>query len=144
MKKKLKNLGIVGIAAITLFSTSYLNTLAGDENISFKFNIKSWGGNGQESDGRYRNTPNAECTWKVKLVTSGEGAGKDTTFWLELYDGTNVSGDITATQGGKAIYKEAYSSASKATVYLTGENNNLNGDTYSVSGYWDEETGVYF
>ncbi|WP_369347154.1 DUF2712 domain-containing protein [Amylolactobacillus amylophilus] len=28
----------------------------------------------------------------------------------------------------------------KKTVWLTGENNNYNGVTYSVAGVWDEET----
>lgn len=52
-----------------------------------------------------------------------------------------MSGDIRAKQGAGAYYKAAYSSASKTTVYLTGENNNYSGNTYYVSGYWDEETG---
>ena len=38
-------------------------------------------------------------------------------------------------------YSPAYSLASQATVYLTSENNNDNDVTYTVEGYWDEETG---
>ena len=40
-----------------------------------------------------------------------------------------------------ARYSPAHSLASQATVYLTSENNNDNDVTYTVEGYWDEETG---
>lgn len=76
------------------------------------------------------------------MITSGEGKGTYTRFWLENYDEDNVSDFIKAKQGDAATYEKAYGTASKVTVYLTGENNNFNGDKYNVTGIWDEETGI--
>lgn len=132
---------VVLVATLTLACISSVSVFAGDGNHEFKFQIGSHWGNGSIEKGRYRSTTNPNNMWKVNLVTSGEGKGTYTDFWLENKNRDNVSGDIRAKQGAGAYYKAAYSSASKTTVYLTGENNNYNGDTYYVSGYWDEETG---
>lgn len=132
---------VVLVATLALASISSVSVFAGDGNHDFKFQIGSYWGNGSVETGRYRSTTNPNNMWKVNLKTSGEGEGTYTDFWLEKKDGENVSGDIRAKKGAGAYYKAAYSSASKTTVYLTGENNNYSGNTYYVSGYWDEETG---
>lgn len=53
----------------------------------------------------------------------------------------NVSDVVKTRVEDGARYSPAYSSVSQATVYLTSENNNDNDVTYTVEGYWDEETG---
>lgn len=139
MKKKLKFVFVFALC-LALYATS--DVLAANENYSFSFSIKSWNGN-TRSGGRYRQTTNAYNAWKVNLVKSTEGAGNPITrFWLETYNGTNVSPAHNVNAGSKNHFYAANSSASKATVYLTAENNNFTGQTYSVSGYWDEETGI--
>ncbi|WP_418588192.1 DUF2712 domain-containing protein, partial [Ruminococcus sp.] len=43
-----------------------------------------------------------------------------------------------------ARYKRANDNGDHINVYLTAENNNfMSSKTYTVTGYWDEETGVY-
>ena len=75
------------------------------------------------------------------MTKSYEGLGTYTNFWLELYNGKNVSDVVKTRVEDGARYSPAYSSVSQATVYLTSENNNDNDVTYTVEGYWDEETG---
>lgn len=51
-----------------------------------------------------------------------------------------VSATHDVTQGTGDHYYSAYSSASQRDVCLGAENNNNSLRTYTVSGYWDEET----
>ncbi len=53
-----------------------------------------------------------------------------------------VSDSVNAKQGGAVRYKYAFSSANKSNVRLRACNNNYSASGYTVSGYWDEETGV--
>ena len=131
MTKKLKTLSFVLAGAVSLCMG--VNAFATDDNYSFAFMIKPYHANSRvESSGaRYRETTDPKNMWKVGLRKSGEGAGTITNFWLEVYDETNVSGDISAKQGTKNYYKAAY------------ENNGYDSIRYNVSGVWDEETGKY-
>lgn len=134
---------IIIVLSLMIMFACTTNVFAGDANHNFSFTVGSYHKNGRNEVGRYRKTTNPNNAWKVQLVQSGEGSGTITRFWLEHYDGENVSDGVNVTQGVGATYSPAYSSASQSTVYLTGENNNYNGASYSVSGYWDEETGVF-
>lgn len=141
-KKLIKKLGkTVLTVMLALACVSSVGVFAANENYDFKFQIGSFYGNGRVEKGRYRQTKNVNNMWKVNLKSSGEGSGTLTDFWMEKKNGDNVSGDIRAKQGAGAYYKAAYSSASQTNVYLTGENNNFDSNTYYVSGFWDEETG---
>lgn len=145
LKKKLSKItSITFIAAVVVTSIFSINAYASNDNIAFEFKIGSWQSNGRVSDAkaRLRETTNVDDQWKVGLKSSGEGTGTITRFWLEVYNKDNVSPAVNATQGSSVYYKKANSGASRAYVYLTGENNNFNGNTYYVSGIWDEETGV--
>ena len=145
MTKKLKTLSFVLAGAVTLCLCMGVNAFATDDNYSFAFMIKPYHANSRvESSGaRYRETTDPKNMWKVGLRKSGEGSGTITNFWLEVYDETNVSGDISAKQGTKNYYKAAYETASQKNVYLTAENNGYDSIRYNVSGVWDEETGKY-
>lgn len=133
--KRLLTIGIlIGVFSLTTAHAS-------NDNIGFKFRIKSYYTNGINPDGRFRQTNSTINPWKVRLVKSGEGKGTYTNFWMERSDGENLSNDIKAKQGAKkASYDQPKSKANRKTCYLAGENNNFNGDSYTVTGVWDEET----
>ncbi|MCY8935670.1 DUF2712 domain-containing protein [Peribacillus frigoritolerans] len=116
-------------------------SFAGDDSIGFEFTIKPDQGNSRTT-ARYRETTVENNAWKVNVTESGEGNTALTTFWLELSGGTNVSHPFSVAEVESAKYAPAYTNASKAYVHLTAQNNNLNNDTYGVTGIWDEETGV--
>lgn len=145
MIRKIKTLSFVVAGVMMLCLCMGISASAADEDYDFAFMIKPYLGNGRvdSAGARYRETDYAKNLWKVGLRKSGEGKGTKTSFWLEEYDETNVSGDIIAQQGPTSYYEEAYPSASKKNVYLTGENNTYNDSRYNVSGVWDEETGKY-
>ncbi len=81
------------------------------------------------------------------MYKSTEGTNTLTTYWFEKSNGTNVSPtvDVKAGSGGlnsgRNYYIKGNSGANAANVRLTAENNNLSSSSYSVNGYWDEETG---
>lgn len=125
------------VAAISILLSA--STFASDDNIFFSGTVKAYGANTRFPK-RYRETNMVEEPWKVQLVTSEEGKGTITTFWLENFYTDNVSADVYAKQGGPVYYNNPYESANRIDNYLTMENNNFNGNTYKVTGYWDEET----
>lgn len=125
---------------VTLCFGNLAVTYARDDDISFSFGIKSLERVSRYEKGRYRETTKTNNPWKVNLSKSGEGSGKVTTFYLSGYDWSQVSPSVNVKQGNGSYYRDAYESASKRTVYLTGCNNNFSVDGYTVSGYWDEET----
>ncbi len=70
---------------------------------------------------------------------TSKGTGKIATYWLDK-SGTQVSNTVDVQQGGGSYYRSAKQTASKSYVCLAAENNNYTSTTYTVSGYWDEET----
>lgn len=148
-KYKSKNKMIIAtfIAAIVLLATVYIQPAFAYENnnVAFHFPIASYYGNGQEGVGRYRSTESPQNTWKVKMTDSSERPVADKTmskFWLEKSTGTNVTYTWTVLEDDDPLYATTFTSGCQTWVWLTGENNNFNGNTYNVEGYWDEETGV--
>lgn len=107
--------------------------------IAFNFKIGSYYSNGYSGE-NYRQTTNIHNPWKVNLAYSGEGQGAYTTFWLDRKGYGRVSEAHDIKQGSGNHYYDAYSTANASWVRLGAENNNYNGDTYTVTGYWDEET----
>lgn len=114
-----------------------------NDNREFDFYIRPYQGNNSTSL-VYRQTSNKENPWKVNLTDSWEcdshNDGCLTTFWLEHSDGKNVSAAYNVSEKMGAQYYPAYASANKSYVRLTAENNNNNGASYRIRGYWDEET----
>lgn len=138
MKSKLKialAASVIGVCAGSANVLADVETYAySNDNIPFHLNI-------QPHQHNARTTTNVNNKWKVKMTKSYEGPGTYTNFWLELYNGKNVANVVATRVEDGARYSPAYSSASQTTVYLTSENNNDNDVTYTVEGYWDEETG---
>lgn len=127
--------GVIGFGSI---STSFASETKTNDDIPFEFTIKPNQDNSY-SEYRYRETAYPENEWKVEFNQSGEGSGTYTTFWLQLDNGANcsIADDVMV---GTSAYNFAYQTASFDNVCLTAQNNNFNSDSYSVSGYWDEET----
>lgn len=137
LKRKLMLLSAIGM----LTASFSIPVLAGDDNISYSYTVKAYYGN-TYTEGRYRQTPSTSNPWKVNFTYSGEGEGTVTVYWISQYNSahTQVSNTHEVTQGSGAHYYTAYSGANQTTVCLSMENNNYSGNTYTVSGYWDEET----
>lgn len=137
-KQMLAAIAVCGVMSSVLAGP--LAEATNDNNITYKFRIGSYQTNGQDPNGRYRQTSDVNNPWKVKMTSSGEGSGTVTNYWLENSNDDNVSPSVSVTQGKGFYYNNPHSSANKKTVYLTAENNNYSGSAYNVGGYWDEET----
>ena len=97
-----------------------------DNNIGFSFRIQGSVDNAQAPKSEFRNTSDNSNSWKVQMSKSGEGS------------------EYSIKQGESTRYKRANDNGDHINVYLTAENNNfMSSKTYTVTGYWDEETGVY-
>ena len=141
--KKLRNYKSMVIAAAMaiLFLANVGIAYASDDDNGYSFTIKAHHGN-TYSDGRYRQTTNTSNPWKVNMTYSSEGAGTIMTYWLAKFNSSHdvVSGTHDVKQGTGAHYFTAYSGANQTKVCLAAENNNDLPNSYTVSGYWDEET----
>ena len=129
--------------ALILFYFLFRFIIEGKTEAKNYYTIISYTSNGQCGTDQNRQTGDPADRWKVKLSTSGEGKGTYTTFWLENYDGDNVSKTVDVKQGKGYYYRPSYRSGCKTHVWLTAVNNNFNSNSYEVSGCWDEETGVF-
>lgn len=123
-----------------------LSVEAGNENSGYTFKIKKEQGN-EFTRTEYRQTTTERNTWKVRMYRSDEGTNTYTTYWLERSDGTNVSPAVDVKAGNKDLksgrnyYIKGNAGANAANVRLTAENNTASSSSFSVKGYWDEETG---
>lgn len=148
MKKRIKKSKYIkaGLAFFlaTVWYASDNKTFASNDNHGYSFEIQPYHYNNYSAK-RYRQTTHVENEWKVNLISSGEGKGTITTFWLGKYNDDAFynyeQGSITRNikQGSGNHYTEAYSKANKSYVALGAENNNYTTNTYWVSGNWDEE-----
>lgn len=140
MKTKKRTM-MLGLAAAMIIAMNASTVLAADDDIAYSYTIKANYGN-TYSDSRYRQTTNTSNKWKVNMTYSGEGEGTVTTYWLALFNENHDVGSAThdVKQGSGAHYYKANSNASQKDVCLAAENNNNSTNTYTVSGYWDEET----
>lgn len=139
--KKNKKMIMLGLSLTAILGMNTLSAFASDDDIGYSFTIKANYGN-TYSDSRYRQTSDSDNKWKVNMTYSSEGAGTITTYWLALFNGSHtvVSDTHNVKQGSGAHYYSATSGASQKDVCLGAENNNNSPNTYTVSGYWDEET----
>lgn len=137
VQKKLVNTGLALSLGLGVLGTSSV-AFAGDDNLGYSFTLKANYGNTYTGT-EWRQTENKYNPWKVKMSYSSEGTGKIATYWLDK-SGTQVSDTIPVKQGAAAVYTPGYQTSNQSWVRLGAENNNLTANTYTVSGYWDEET----
>ncbi|MCD7723398.1 MAG: DUF2712 domain-containing protein [Clostridiales bacterium] len=141
-RRKLKSIFLVFMVMLTLcVGTATCSYAATDDNISFSLGVKALQANsytGQEK----RSTTNPKNSWKVDFNSSSETKGTVSTFWLVNTSHSAVSAKQDIKVGAAPLYSPAYSSANNTYVQLAVENNTNTTESYSVKGYWDEETGV--
>jgi hypothetical protein len=115
---------------------------AGNDDFYYKFYLQGYYKN-SHSEYRYRETADPLNLWKVQVWKSGEttGSGDVSTFWLEISDGTNVSPSMDVEEGWGYHYATTTTKGTKTNVRLTAENNNFNGSSFYIEGFWDEEIG---
>lgn len=140
--KRLTSVILALIVVATISATGLVAYAYSDNNISYSFTIKASQVASKYSEREYRNTYDNSNAWKVNLRSSGEGAKAATYFRLCLKDDSGVSNWKLVAQGSGAHYYSAWDGADHTYVYLQGKNNNNSAKTYTVSGYWDEETGL--
>ena len=135
--KKIITAALSAIVLGTVLMSS--SVFANVDRWGYKFDIPAYKSNGRIDEPRYRSTTKPDTPWDVCLEGSGEGNMTYTNFWLEVYNGDNVSTWRSVQQGAGVYRTAAYSDANQKNVYLTAENNNNNASIYTVQGYWDEE-----
>lgn len=143
LKKKVISISMCVVAVSTLMIPSVFAAYK-DNNIGFSFRIQGSVDNAQAPKSEFRNTSDNSNSWKVQMSKSGEGQHTITNFWIVNKNGRSASSEYSIKQGDSARYREANDNGDHINVYLTAENNNfMSSKTYTVTGYWDEETGVY-
>lgn len=143
LKKKVISISMCVVAVSTLMIPSVFAAYK-DNNIGFSFRIQGSVDNAQAPKSEFRNTSDNSNSWKVQMSKSGEGQHTITNFWIVNKNGRSASSEYSIKQEDSARYKRANDNGDHINVYLTAENNNfMSSKTYTVTGYWDEETGVY-
>lgn len=142
--KKLVAVCITGM--LSVFILMPIVATASDNNIDFNFWIKANQGFSHNGETRYRSTNDVNNAWKVNFKATTESDDNLTSFHLGIYnsEGTNQTGSkkYVVQVGTGAHYYPAYQRASDKHIYLYARNNSNTEEIYTVSGYWDEETGV--
>lgn len=137
---------VIALLAVTTISASSLVAMASvNENIGFSFGVEAHNAITQYQYGRLRTTSNNKNAWKVNLTTSDEtdsSKGCGSYFCLGLNDQTEASKWYLVEKGSGEHYYPTNDSAGFKYVYLQCRDNNNSTKTYTVAGFWDEETGV--
>jgi len=119
-----------------------MTALAGDDNVAFSFTMKANLAKSYTGD-RYRETTRTNNPWKVNMTGSTEGKHTQAYYFLASNGIRRIQYSdrhLVKSETGDHCYK-AYAEASKQGVSLGCKNNNDVNKSYTVSGYWDEETG---
>lgn len=139
MKQIKKWIGVFCAMAFILI-TQTVKVSASNDNHPFSFTMLGEYENSYSIE-RYRQTSSCSNPWKVIFTYSEEGKGTKANFWLAREsDKKKSSGVYTVVQSNIATYGEALVYANETDVCLGCENNNYSTKSYSIAGYWDEET----
>lgn len=132
---------LIIISVISVSASAY----AYDNDIGYSFIVKANGASSYSSNSEYRGATTTATPWKVNLTYSAEGTGTYMRFFLAKSGilSTQASDHHDVKQGSGAKYYRAYEIANQTTVKLGAKNNNLVSNTYTISGYWDEETAYH-
>ncbi len=144
MKKKTTKVFSVVLVVMLFVATFAVSAFAGDENLIYSFNIQANRNVTRYTVGQFRDTTNNNNAWKVNFKTSNEpGTGRTfTEYVITKSDGTLAASWHSVQVSTGAHYYAANDNGDFATVYLNGRDNNNIASTYTVTGYWDEETGI--
>lgn len=144
MKKGKAFLVSLMILCCLVASFSLTSFAAYDNNISYSLEMKANLARSYTSS-EYRGTTNPNNSWKVNMTHNAEGTGTIAIYFLassNIITRMQYSDAYSVIQGSGAHYYPAYLEASEQNVALGCKNNNDVAKTYTVSGFWDEETGV--
>ena len=132
---------ITAIAAVAISASAY----AYDNNYGYSFTVKPKSGLSYSSDIRYRGATTTKTPWKVNFTYSSEGKKTVMTYFLASsgWFPTKFSDFKNVTQGSGDKYFRAYDVACETDVQLAAKNNNNTANSYTISGYWDEETAKH-
>ena len=140
--KRLLAMAIVATAFISVFAfgaTAY----GSDNNIPFSVKVPGYLGK-VYTKAEYRGNSGPEVPWKVNFTYSEEGKGTIMYFYLSGPWYSKQSNVKAVKQGSDKKYFAAYDSCKNMNVGLAVMNNNeKDGNTYEVAGYWDEETAKH-
>ncbi len=119
-----------------------MTALAGNDDVPFSFTMKANLAKSYTGD-RYRETTRTNNPWKVNMTASTEGKNTQAYYFLASNGILRIqySDQYLVKVGSGNHYYKAYSNGSKQNVSLGCRNNNDVNKKYTVSGYWDEETG---
>lgn len=139
---------IIGILAVLMILASVVisaSAYGNDNNYGYSFNTKGNQGWSYSNDIRYRGATTTKTPWKVNFTYSSEGTGTIMKYFLASsgWFPSKLSNFKNVTQGSGNKYFQAYDDACKADVQLAARNNNNTSYTYTISGYWDEETAKH-
>lgn len=140
--KRLLAMAIVATVFISVFAfgaTAY----GSDNDVPFLVQVP---GNQKKgySKAEYRGNSGPEVPWKVNFTYSEEGKGTIMYFYLSGPWYSKQSNVKAVKQGSDKKYFAAYDSCKNMNVGLAVMNNNeKDGNTYEVAGYWDEETAKH-
>lgn len=140
--KRLLAMAIVATVFISVFAfgaTAY----GSDNDVPFLVQVP---GNQKKgySKAEYRGSSGPEVPWKVNFTYSEEGKGTIMYFYLSGPWYSKQSNVKAVKQGSDKKYFAAYDSCKNMNVGLAVMNNNeKDGNTYEVAGYWDEETAKH-
>lgn len=119
-----------------------MTALAGNDDVPFSFTMKANLAKSYTGD-RYRETTRTNNPWKVNMTASTEGKHTQAYYFLASNGILRIqySDQHLVKVGSGNHYYKAYSNGSKQNVSLGCRNNNDVNKSYTVAGYWDEETG---
>ena len=128
---------------LSCFTTGFsMTALAGNDNVAFSFTMKANSARNYTGN-RYRETTRTNNPWKVNMTGSTEGNNTQAYYFLASNGARRIqySDQHLVKAGSGNHYYKAYAEASKQGVSLGCKNNNNVNKSYTVAGYWDEETG---
>lgn len=140
---------LILVFAVFVVSASAISSNAASSPHSFCFQIVANGKVSKEPTKRLRSTHDQNNAWMVQMDTSTESPNGTTTITkfhlgVDNPNGINPMGSesyIVRLKFGEYRFP-AYANASGKYVYLYGKDNYSTNHAYTVSGIWNEETGL--
>ncbi len=140
--KNVKAVLIVIMALLCFASTFSVVSMAAEDAFGYSFKVKAKMKKSYANDSRQRTTGRTDNPWKVELSYTGEGKGSMNYFFIaKTWNKDECSRMYGVAQGTGPHYYRALENAQNQYVTLGARNNNNNEDTFTISGYWDEEIG---
>ena len=141
--KNSKKLCLVLAVFMVMSIVLMVPAFAAEDNFPYSFTMKKNCANNYTNDSLYRDSDRTNNPWKVNMTYNAEGTTAIATYWLagSGVGHTQYSDVMNVSCGSGNHYKGVYNNAYHKYTCLGVRNNNNVATAYTVSGYWDEETG---